>query len=268
MSVLPRRIDFSDGYHVRLKAALNGGEGRLMTLSQGGAYVATPLNLLPQAQLSVTIEVPELKRTVDVEAVVAWENRGPTRPSSTQPDGYGLRFIKVPTLAGETIRWLLQRERAGVFDDPNATQALAPHLVREAIAREAAIFETQGIPPLEPGESRDVPEGPPFELHERVLQQQIPPAAAGVYVLSYDRTMDSRVGRADADLRDALTAFIGEYGYFHFEVVEARKDRFERECELYHRMGGDRGQLDNEEHPLPPPGPQLKCPVCVKQPVL
>ena len=49
MHGLPRRIDFVDGYAVRLRAALNGGDGKLMTLSEGGAYVATPLNLLPQA---------------------------------------------------------------------------------------------------------------------------------------------------------------------------------------------------------------------------
>jgi hypothetical protein len=50
-----------------------------MTLSEDGAYVATPLNLLSQAQLSVAIDIPELEQTILVEAVVAWENRGKPR---------------------------------------------------------------------------------------------------------------------------------------------------------------------------------------------
>ncbi len=92
MPASARRVDFAEGYQVRLRAALNGGHGRLMTLSEGGAYIATPLALLPQAQLHVAIQIPELERTVEVEAVVAWENRGTRRPSA-QPEGYGLRFI-------------------------------------------------------------------------------------------------------------------------------------------------------------------------------
>ncbi len=79
MPASARRIDFAEGYQVRLRAALNGGDGRLLTLSEGGAYVATPLALLPQAQLHIAIQIPELKRTVEVEAVVAWENRGKRR---------------------------------------------------------------------------------------------------------------------------------------------------------------------------------------------
>jgi hypothetical protein len=118
----PRRVDFSEGYHVRLRAALTRGEGTLMTLSQGGAFIATPLSLLPQAQLSVAIEIPELSRIVEVEAIVAWENRGPRRPAMAQPDGYGLRFIRVSTVSAEAIQWLLHREGRR---NPAATQALS-----------------------------------------------------------------------------------------------------------------------------------------------
>ena len=108
------------------------------------------------------------------------------------------------------------------------------------------------------------PGGPPFPLNVDSLERLVPPSSPGVFVVSHDRTMDARIGRADSDLRLAIGEFVGDYAYFHFETIVPRKERFERECELYHRLGGDRGQLDNEEHPLPPPGPQLKCPVCVK----
>jgi hypothetical protein len=291
MQASPRRVDFTEGYHVRLRAALNRGEGRLMTLSEGGAYVATPVTLLPQAQLSVTIDIPELEQTVEVEAIVAWENRGSPR-RSTQPEGYGLRFIRIPSASEEAIRWLLKRdERAD--QDPARTRALSPHEVRDAIEKAQAIYgeaarrvqhptnplletraEWQPRPPATFApetfeaielEIDDEPDGPPYRLTPSELESRVPLSSPGVFVLSYDGRFDARIGRADADLRKSLAEFIGEYAYFHFEVVSARRERFERECELFHRLGGDRRQLDNEEHPLPPAGPQLKCPVCVKR---
>lgn len=286
---------------MRLRAALNGGDGRLMTLSEGGAYVATPLALLPQAQLHVAIQIPELERTVEVEAVVAWENRGETRPSP-QPEGYGLRFIRVPTASGEAIRWLLRRQDRS-HQDPATTQGLSPSDVREAMERARDRFGSDADTVSEPmnplsgrgrrtralgdlttrtlvplrAETKPAPfpsagdEGvddesdrPPFPLTPVTIHERVAPSTPGVFVLSYDRTMDTRIGRADTDLRRALSEFIDRYAYFHFEAIASRKERFERECELYHRLGGDHGQLDNEDHPLPPPGPQLKCPVCVK----
>lgn len=305
MPASARRVDFADGYQVRLRAALNGGDGRLMTLSEGGAYIATRLALLPQAQLHVAIQIPELKRTVELEAVVAWENRGEMRPSP-QPEGYGLRFIKVPTASGEAIRWLLRRQDRSP-KDPETTQGLSPADVQEAMERardrfgaeavsaqaplnpltdpprrqtralgdmttrtlvplKAEIDGSAGVPDLVGEGSIDdvTSEGPPYRLDSVVIHEQVAPSTPGVFVLSYDQTMDARVGRADTDLRLALSEFIERYAYFHFEAVAPRKERFERECELFHRLGGDRGQLDNEDHPLPPPGPQLKCPVCVK----
>jgi len=254
-----------------------------MTLSEGGAYVATPLALLPQAQLRVAIQIPELQRTVEVEAVVAWENRGERRPSA-QPEGYGLRFIKVPNASGEAIRWLLRKNSRDHAAGPETTRGLSSTEVQEAMKRAEVVAahksrESQGIhgmprsvgdmttktlPTLSRPEAEPEPENPPYTLEPVTLQAKVPPSTPGVFILSFDRTMDARIGRADTDLRLALSEFLGKYAYFHFEGVPARKERFERECELYHRLGGDRGQLDNEEHPLPPPGPQLKCPVCVK----
>lgn len=288
MPASARRVDFPEGYEVRLRAALNGGHGRLMTLSEGGAYVATRLALLPQAQLRVAIQIPELERTVEVEAVVAWENRGDARPSP-QPEGYGIRFIKVPTASGEAIRWLLRRQDRSQ-QDPGTTQGLSPSDVREAMEQARSRFGAEAdtvrdpLNPLSPTRRRsrgfgdlttrtleldsdahhEEEERPPFSLDPVAIEKRIAPSTPGVFVLSYDRTMDARIGRADTDLRLALSEFIDRYAYFHFEPIAPRKERFERECELYHRLGGDHGQLDNEDHPLPPPGPQLKCPVCVK----
>jgi hypothetical protein len=262
MHAAPRRVDFTEGYHVRLQAALNRGEGRLMTLSQGGAYVATPVSLLPQAQLSVTIDIPELARSVEVEAIVAWENRGPKRPSSSHPDGYGLRFIRVPTASAEAIQWLLRRDELD-HDDPERTRGLSPLEVQRAMEQAQARFGEAAAKVPKPTNPFQDPEGPPYRLSRPVLEVRAP-RAPGVFILSYDRTLDARIGRADEDLRQTLAGFIGRYAYFHFEVVPSTRSRFARECELYHRLGGDRGQLDSEEHPLPPRGLDVKCPVCVK----
>ena len=259
----PRRVDFIEGYHVRLRAALNRGEGKLVTLSQGGAYVATPLSLLPQAQLSVAIDIPELSRVVEVEAVVAWENRGPQRPSSTQPDGYGLRFIRVPTVSAEAIQWLLHREERRGHDNPASTQALSPWEVREMMERAEEQFGLEAANVHRPTNPFEEPEGPPHRLETSVLKARAP-RAPGVFVLSYERAVGARVGRSDDNLRESLSAFVGQYAYFHFEVVPASKDRFEKECELFHDLGGDRGQLDNAEHPIPPPKGHLECPLCVR----
>jgi hypothetical protein len=265
MHASPRRVDFTEGYHVHLRAALSRGEGRLMTLSQGGAYVATPVSLLPQAQLSVAIEIPELSRTVEVEAVVAWENRGPRRPSFAHPDGYGIRFIRVPSASAEAIYWLLRRDK-GRSHDPDKTQALTPWEIREAMER-AQLKSGSGAKGLsQPMSLFEETEGPPYRLSPSFLFTHVP-RAPGVFVLSHDRNLDARVERADVDLRQSLSECVGAYAYFHFEVITGCRARFERECELYHRLGGDRGRLDNREHPLPPSPPdgvQLKCPVCVK----
>ncbi|HXV61342.1 MAG TPA: PilZ domain-containing protein [Vicinamibacteria bacterium] len=225
MQISPRRVVFPQGYYVRFRAALNHGDGRLMTLSEGGAYVATVVNLLPQAQLSMAIDIPELDRTVEVEAVVAWENRGATRRSS-QPDGYGLRFIRVPAPSAEAIQWLLRQE-------PEQRTPLA----------EAS---------------------PRYPLDIDFMATSVPPSAAGIFVVGRDQGIAARIGRADSDLKKSLAELVGRYGFFHFELVATRKERFERECELYHQLGGPHGGLDNEEHPIPSPGSELMCPVCTQ----
>jgi hypothetical protein len=269
-----------------------------MSLSEGGAYVATPVDLLPQSQLEVSIEVPELERTFRVEAVVAWENRGERRPSA-QPEGYGLRFLRVSHPAKQAIRWMLRHDEREVQKQEQArhrelekeladrlateekakakderrvspTRTLYTEEIEEAFQRARAAtppgaWDT-GVSDVAAAASlSDDTASPPFPLEPAHVNARVPESTPGVFILSYDRAFDALVGRADADLRSSLEQFYGQYSYFHFEPVPSRKDRFERECELFHRLGGDRGQLDNREHPLPPAGPQLKCPVCVKE---
>lgn len=273
---MPNRIQVVGPYSVRIRAVFNSGTGKLLNLSSAGAYVATPMNLLPQAQVRLQIVLPDEKRWIETEAVVAWENRGTVRRGGLPP-GYGMRFIKVPDETDATIRRLLENAGQTVVHSEPDVESPQAGFQPLPVATETLRFE---IPPeldldfgvgIDAGAGVDVgadvgadvePEGPPYRLTEQVIHARTPASAAGIFVLSYDRTQDTFVGRADRDLRSKLLGFIGEYAYFYYENIGRLDERYYRECELYHRLGGDHGQLDNLGHPTPPDGSGLVCPVC------
>ena len=238
MAPILRRIDLAVPYPVLLKSALNSGRGQLVNVSSDGVYVATPMLLLPQAQVSMLIILPELKHSVKAEAVVTWENRGAVRRGGLPP-GYGLRFIKLPEETAVKIRELLD-----TATDPAPTMPLGK--------KYSDFFQVEEEPP----------EGPPYPLQEESLLAHAPDRP-GIFALSYDRAQEAWVGRADRSLRGTLASFVGEYAYFYFEVLEDATERFYGECKMFHRTGGDREQLDNLEHPAPPARSGLECPVCV-----
>ena len=91
----------------RIKSAIHTGKGKMLTLSARGAYIATKMSLLPQAHVHLQLLLPETKETVDLDAVVNWENHGSQRKGGFPP-GYGFRFTHVPSDAAETIRDILQ----------------------------------------------------------------------------------------------------------------------------------------------------------------
>lgn len=107
MAVVIQRVDLSDDYRVWMKAALNEGKGKLLSLSPGGAYIGTRMALLPQAQLRMKILFPDKKRSFEVGAIVNWHNRGENRKGPF-PEGYGVRFTDVDSMAVEAIRDILK----------------------------------------------------------------------------------------------------------------------------------------------------------------
>ena len=245
-ATVPRRVELRGRYGVRIHSALHSGAGRLLNLSKDGAYVTTPMHLLPQAQVRLQIVLPEEKRWVETEAIVAWENRGKVRRGDLPP-GYGLRFIKISEEAAAVFARMLG---AG----PSSWGASAPEPTLEVVesqipARHDAV----------------VPEGPPYPLKEDIIRAVTPESAKGIFVLSYDGTQDTWVGRADENLRGALMDFVGAYAYFYHECIDPVDQRFHRECELFHSFGGDRGQLDNVAHPRPPTESDLTCPICAAE---
>lgn len=102
---------------------------------------------------------------------------------------------------------------------------------------------------------------------EENVRKSVPQNLLGVFQLSRDGKKISLVERADSSLRDSLFAYVGK-GYTHFQWVSVpwTKEGFEMHCRLYHHGGGK--TLDNIDHPYPPEGKQLRCPMSSQPPAL
>jgi hypothetical protein len=223
-------VDLTGRFPVLIQTALNSGRGKLLNLSEGGAFVATPMLILPQAQVQIRVALPEKGKWIDAEGVVTWENRG-ARKRNGYPQGYGFRFTKISDESREALVDLLAKRGSG---------------------SEGAEAPPKPIPGAEPSPV-DESEIPPYRLITQNLAR-VPSQGQGVFVLYYDRTQEAQVRRADADPRAMLEDFVGTYSYFWYEELDNVEDGYRRECQLFHYYGGDRGQLDSAEHPVPPSG--------------
>ena len=257
----PRRVDLTQKVPVRIRSIFNAGKGALLNVSSAGAYVATPMYLLPQARVKLQIVLRKERRWVEAEAVVVWENRGTVGRRDNLPPGYGLRFVVLPKDTEAVLEELLSGD--GHLASPEPAPVHEPH--GEPSSADTLAPKTS-VPPRLAASFDAEPEGPPYRLRGEHVERHNPEARAGIFVLSYDRTQEARVGRADTDLRSAIAGFEGEYAHFYCEAIENLQERYARECELFHRLGGDRGQLDNTDHPATP-GTELDCPVCVHEKV-
>ena len=218
--------------------------------------------LLPQARVKLQIVLREERRWVEAEAIVVWENRGTVGRRDNLPPGYGLRFVVVPKDTEEVLDNLL----SGDGHVPAAALRELTPPVEQSPADTLAPATPNPLREHEAGIDME-PAGPPYRLRGEHVGNNTPEAQPGIFVLSYDRTQEARVGRADADLRTTIAGFEGEYAYFYCETIDDLDERYARECELFHRLGGDRGQLDNADHPEQPAGTELDCPVCVHEKV-
>ena len=119
-STTPRRVDITEKLSVRINSLFNAGKGELLNVSSKGAYVATPMHLLPQASVKIQIVLREEKRWVEADAVVAWENRGPGEREDQLPPGYGLRFVVVPQETAAFLEKLLSGDGHVASSEPTA----------------------------------------------------------------------------------------------------------------------------------------------------
>lgn len=257
------RVELPEAIPVRLQSFVGTGKGKMLNLSTSGAYIATAMYLLPQASVRLSIVLKNEKRWVETNAVVVWENRGTVGRRDGLPPGYGFRFIEPDVDTVAVIEKLLQSQTIAASEAEAATERRDTE--SDLMKAPAASAPAPAPTPSPEAPRLDEPSGPPYALRVEVIAREAPEEKPGVFVLSYDRTQEARTGRADEDLRKTLASFKGEYAYFYFEVIEEQDERYFRECELFHRLGGDRGQLDNTTHPDPPKDGGLECPVCVAE---
>jgi hypothetical protein len=104
-----------------------------------------------------------------------------------------------------------------------------------------------------------------FELDEKTLNQEVAKISPGTFTLGYkkDGTYYVKfVGRSDTDVRAQLKQYIGQYDRFKFGFFNSPQAAFDKECELYHALGGSEGKIDNKNHPETLQGATRSCPRC------
>jgi hypothetical protein len=100
-----------------------------------------------------------------------------------------------------------------------------------------------------------------YPLTTTGINQNIWENKPGCYLLGYVDTQNIfrvwYVGRSDSCVNSRLHNWVGaSKNYLQFKVVymQSARDAFLRECALYHHFQGDKGLLDNIDHPDRPEG--------------
>ncbi len=102
----------------------------------------------------------------------------------------------------------------------------------------------------------------PLPLTPQAIEAYVDANSIGVYILADGSNQARYVGRSDENLRQRLKGWAGRYSSFYFEYARLPMEAFLRECELFHKYGGDEGALDNRAHPACPKGCGQACPRC------
>ena len=111
----------------------------------------------------------------------------------------------------------------------------------------------------------------PFQLSSSVIDAVVGDPRPAVFLLRRIETTPEYahyrglVGRTrdGESLGAALACRAGsEYRVFWFEHVDSDHAAFERECRLWHDLGGHAGTLDNADHPRPHGPLRGHCPLC------
>jgi hypothetical protein len=109
----------------------------------------------------------------------------------------------------------------------------------------------------------------PFQLAESVIDTVVTRTAPAVFLIRrIEETPDyahyrGRIGRAaSGNLKQELKLWLdSDYRVFCFDYADSPDAAFERQCRLWHELGGPDGKLINEGHPEPD-DESSRCPVC------
>jgi hypothetical protein len=101
----------------------------------------------------------------------------------------------------------------------------------------------------------------PFHLNDATIDREVEPSRAGVFVLSRPGIADFNydfTSRSEIDVNNQLHVYVGDYGFFSFQVCASEQEAFAAECHLWH----DLKPLNNPAHPARPARSAWKCPRC------
>ena len=102
----------------------------------------------------------------------------------------------------------------------------------------------------------------PFQLTKDGVAKAVTAKSPGIYVLGRsgnDTFYTAHFGRSDDDLAKRLKDQVTwPDPQFKFAYAASAQDAFEKECELFHALGGSQ----SPDHPASPSGSKWKCPCC------
>ncbi|MEE9552815.1 MAG: hypothetical protein V3W18_00850 [candidate division Zixibacteria bacterium] len=105
-----------------------------------------------------------------------------------------------------------------------------------------------------------------YPLDPETVEKAIKMRAAGNFALGEIGETGSfvveYVGRSGSDVKRKIKAMLGrQYSAFRYCYAMTPKDAFEKDCRIFHDLGGSI-MLDNTEHPTRPERVKWQCPLC------
>ncbi|MEO0131311.1 MAG: hypothetical protein ABIK76_06435 [candidate division WOR-3 bacterium] len=101
----------------------------------------------------------------------------------------------------------------------------------------------------------------PYPLTLIQIDSLIHPKRMGVFLIYNEKREVVYLGRSDEDLTKELKKHIEMGKFFSYEYVVNSKEGYLLECKYFHKYK-DNPNFSREDHPIPPPNMEIKCPVC------
>ena len=106
----------------------------------------------------------------------------------------------------------------------------------------------------------------PYRFMPGVVREVVEPGRPGSYLLGYDDGgfRAGYAGRSDACLRNRLATHnhLYDYDYFIFRYARDEMEAYRQECESWHLLEAEGGDVANRIHPAAPAGSGACCPYC------
>jgi hypothetical protein len=101
----------------------------------------------------------------------------------------------------------------------------------------------------------------PYPLNLIQISLLVKPKAIGIFLIYNEKKEVIFIGRSDEDLSKELKKFLEQGKFFAFEYTINPKEAYLSECKYFHKYENNPNFI-RKDHPLPPSGVEVKCPVC------